>query len=64
MGSTTYDSFLPRDVSRSRNYFGGSSWGEAKSDTIVDFLKIYKGALSATEIKTLCNQRLGDAFIY
>ncbi len=55
VGSVTYDSFLPRNVTRNRNYIGGSSWGESKSENYVDDLRIYKGILSSAQINNLFN---------
>ena len=53
VGSISYTSFLPKNVIRTRNYLGGSSWGGSQTNSVIDDIRIYNRALSATEIVEL-----------
>lgn len=53
-GTTTYDSFLPRNVTRTKNYIGGSSWGGSETDSLVGEIRTYTGVLTTKEISNIC----------
>ena len=52
-GSTTYASFTPANVVRTRNYVGGSSWSGSVCKHNIDDIRIYNRALSAQDIQNL-----------
>ena len=52
-GSTSVSNKLPWNVIRRYNYAGCTSWEDADSTACIDDLRIYKRALSLTEINAL-----------
>ena len=41
---------LPRDIARTKNYIGRSSWGDPEFDVSIQFIRLYDRALTAEEV--------------